>query len=607
MKKLLFILTFLFFLLAPSHVFAQSNTNCSNRYVTLVNPVRARNLWQNKNASSLASQYSIIKQKNLPATWLLQYDVFFDKKVLQEVKSFDFRQERGLFLEISPKLAMDSRVIYPSNTLWYFPNSVFLSAYSQSERIRMIEEVFTKFKKAFGYYPKSVGAWWIDSYSLNYMVGKYGIKTAMIVADQKETDGYSVFGQWWGVPYYPSKANILTPASNIAEKQDITVIQWAERDLTKAYGAGPAFSNFSVQSTDYTTKSLDTKYFNKLVGQYLDCANSLGQITVGVETGVDKKVYLEYEKQLDELVKYPSIKFSTMQQFSSAFNKTYPQFPKEIVLSDETSVWTMTPGFRENKYLKDYVSYNQQISFQDYFVKDGKRALERVLSSKSTQREDISGDFFIFLSILASFFAFYKLRKLDIWFAAILFIVACFGLLLRSEKEFGWLVFYGPVVGNLLLFQLTTIFLTFVLFFVLNKLFSKINLLFIPLAFGIDFLISLPRYIQLGDDKYVGVSLDALRFIGISFSKSSFNFVNKDFISYQAASFLKFDFSKIWDNSYLSFLIYPFLHLGFGLILYFIYKNINPKLRKPFIFIFVILYLSWVYFIFSSDPRVVRN
>src|SRR3990172_4069405 len=226
--KILFLLCLLsiFF---PRLIEAQINERCDNRYVTLVNPVRGRDLWLDKSTKPLFDQYSLIEKHKFSVTWLMQYDVLVDSEIIELTDDFDERQEFGLFLEVSPKFAQDARVLYPHAVAWNDPNAIFLSGYAQSERKRLIDTLFDKFNEMYGYYPKSVGAWWIDSYSLSYMDEKYGIDTVLIVADQKTTDDYGVWGQWWGVPYRPRNENILIPADSPANASGFFVIQWAQR------------------------------------------------------------------------------------------------------------------------------------------------------------------------------------------------------------------------------------------------------------------------------------------------------------------------------------------------------------------------------------------
>jgi hypothetical protein len=116
---------------------------------------------------------------------------------------------------------------------------------------------------------------------------------------QKTTDRYGVWGQWWGVPYVASKANILVPAKNESESSNVAIIQWAQRDLSKAIGAGPEYSNYSMQANDYLDRGLNTDYFMDLSSTYLSCDLPVGQVTVGLETGIEGYRFKnEYEKHV---------------------------------------------------------------------------------------------------------------------------------------------------------------------------------------------------------------------------------------------------------------------------------------------------------------------
>src|SRR4030043_1781326 len=340
MKKsfLFMFLMFISIFFASTLVHAEKVYGCNERYLNLVNPVRGRDLWLDKSLKPIDEQYQAINSYGFSASWLLQYDTLIDNELIVEIKKFDNRQELGVFLEVSPSLAQDSRVIYPHAVAWDDPNAIFLSGYSHSERKNLLTGLFEKFKNNFGYYPKSVGAWWIDSYSLEYIVKKYGIKTAMIVADQKTTDDYGVWGQWWGIPYYPTKANILIPASNSKNMQSVVVIQWAMRDLSKAYGEGTSFSNYSLQANDYLDRGLNTNYFISLANRYLDCNLSLGKITVGLETGMESVKFIsEYKNQLKALSTMKDLDSTTMSEFAGRFGKVYSSNPSQIKLTDNTS------------------------------------------------------------------------------------------------------------------------------------------------------------------------------------------------------------------------------------------------------------------------------
>lgn len=584
---------------------------CDNRFVTLINPVRGRDLWVDKTINPLKNQYELIRKHNFPATWLLQYDVLSDKYLLDEIRKLEQGQEIGAFLEVSQNFAEQSRVLYPHAVPWFSPRAVFLSGYSQSDRRKLIDKLFKEFKLEFGFYPKSVGAWWIDSYSLNYMKDKYGIKTVLIVADQKTTDNYGVWGQWWGMPYYPSYANILTPASSMNNKEDVVILQWAQRDPVLAYGEGAKYSNYSLQANDYTRQGKNTKYFGDLVSVYLDCQNPVGQITVGLETGIESIGYLnEYENQLEYLSGIPNLNTVTMSQFSDRFSKVFPLFPKQFIIDYQDSSWILKIDSRDNPKLKDSIKYQQDVAFSDFFVSDNQGFLNRNLEQLNSKSSLSYFPYFLPVILILGSFLLYK-KLFHLWMMGTLFAVSSFGLILKSNYNLGWQVFYGSVVPYLIYTQVILILVAYLLIWLLYNLkFIKNNSLilwFIPLSFGLDCIIQTLRFSYISGKYYFGFALDNLSFVGFSFSKPfSLEFINRDFPSFLAAALLKFDFTKIWDNLYLSLLVYPLVHISFAIVAgYFIIK-LPHRIRETIIGVFIILTAWHLINIFQADPRLVQ-
>jgi hypothetical protein len=607
----------LFFLNFASLIFAQENsTKCQNRYLTLVNPVRDRGLWYNKELKPLNDQYSYISKNNFAATWLLQYDVLKDEELLNQIKIFDSKQEKGIFLEISPGLAADARVIYPHSTSWYFPQAVFLSGYSQSDRKDLIDVLFEKFKEQFGFYPKSVGAWWIDSFSLNYLYKNYGITSAMIVADQKTTDSYGVWGQWWGMPYYPSKANILSPASSLENKLDVAIIQWAQRDLSLAYGEGTASSNFSLQANDYSKLGKSTDHFINLSQKYLDCRNLLGQITVGLETGIESIGYInEYGRQLESLKNIPNLQAVTMSGFSEKFRAAYPEFPEGNILKDNKSEWFLNSYYRENKYLGDKIIYKSEIAFADYFLPDNSGFLDRVLPVEGPLKKNSGFGTWGLLGAAGIIgILFYKFGFMKVWVQSIFFSFAAFGLILKSHEQYGWWVYYAGKFEPLQIFQIGAIVIPAIVSLGLRRIrltrwirgIRDINPWVFLLVFGVDPILQIARFTFLSGKYYLGIALDSLRFLGISYSKPfNFELVNQDFPSYQAAALLRLDFGKVWDNLLFTFVFYPFIHIFLAIVLGLILSKL-PKKYSELIYVVLALFLIWhISNIINSDPRLV--
>lgn len=366
MKFLFFGLLFL--LLVPFSKIA------SAQFVTVVNPVRISSYTRDPKETLLA-QYKQVKIRKLPATWLLTYDVLTNPDTKLDLLGFDSLQEIGVFLEVTPKLAGSAGVLYSKTDSWHRANAVFLSGYVQADRIKLIDTIFEEFKKNFGYYPKSVGAWWVDSFSLDYMEKKFDLTANLTVADQFSTDGYKLWGQFWSTPFYPGKYHAGMPARTLENKLDLVTIQWAPRDPLNGYGrAGD--STFSTQ--DYFTRNLSDDYFEKLVDLYTkQDENTFGHITIGLEGDFTPEAYESvYSRQLDIVKRKQDggqIKVLTMADFSSWYRNMFPKLsPPHIIETDDIlgkkikSIWFQSPSFRIN-LTHDYESNKTHVNdFRSY-------------------------------------------------------------------------------------------------------------------------------------------------------------------------------------------------------------------------------------------------
>jgi hypothetical protein len=611
MKLLITVIFFILSLITAQDVQARKNSQAP-RFFTLVNPVRGRDRWYDKSLSPISEQYFLIKSHGLSATWLIQYDVMADRDLLDEIKRFNKNQEIGLLLEVSPSLANESRVIYPHGVAWFDPNAIFLSGYSQSERRKIVDKLFETFKAEFGYYPESVGAWWIDSYSLEYMEEKFGIEAALIVANQKTTDNYRVWGQWWGIPYFPSRANILVPATNERNKQDVVIIQWAQRDISRAYGEGPMFSNYSLQANDYSERGENIKYFEYLIDKYLNVDLPIRQVTVGLETGIESvKSFSEYEKQITLLSNLKDVESVTMSQFARIFRNEYKVNPFAVELKDDQSEWILTAKKRQNIQLGDEVYYDQDKSFSDYFVPDHSKFLNRDLSSLDLDPSTL----YLFPFFPAAFVIclFYALKRKigGIYLSLSAFLFSSYILVFRSFTMYGWSVYYGPVVSNIGISKtILAIFLatsTYIAIMKKDMLKKYENIFFLtPLTYGFDFLLFKARYTFLEGYHYLGFSLDALKFLGIKFSENGVSLINQNFSSVQASSLLKFNWMGIWNRNFLWIVVYPVLHIFLGIIFWLLIRKTPRRINYLIVSLAVIFYFSFLIFMFGLDPRAVR-
>lgn len=353
MYRLFFTIAVFLFLL-PAQILAAGPS-----FVTVVNPIRGQEFWEIKNqqpSDAVLGQVKILQDLKVPATWLIRFDALEERKVTSALPSGD---EKGLFLEITPGWAQSSGVKYRKSEAWYAPGSVFLTGYELGEREKLIDVAFERFKQVFGFYPKSVGGWWVDSYSLGYMQKKYGVAASLIVADQYTTDNYQIWGQYWGVPYYPSKVSTLRPAQTLDEKLPVVVSQWAARDPINGYGRYVENSTYSVQVNDYLDYHLLTEgYFARLIDIYtVSDLNRFGQVVVGLENSYTWEKYKDgYGKQikvLDNKRKSGQLSLVTMEEFASWYGSKFKGLsPEHLIVADDPlgsegkSVWFMNPYYR---------------------------------------------------------------------------------------------------------------------------------------------------------------------------------------------------------------------------------------------------------------------
>lgn len=353
---------------SPKKIFA-TGSDSENQFVTIVNPIRVSKYTKNL-PSSFEAQYQETQKRNLPATWLLTYDVLENSEMVARMGNIDKSHELGIFLEVTPNFANKAEIEYNSTDSWHRAHALFLSGYKQEDRKKLIDTVFENFKFIFGYYPRSVGAWWIDSYSLDYMQQKYNIIANLGLADQFATDGYQVWGQYWSTPFIPNKYHAGIPANSLDKKINLVTIEWAPRDPLNGYGLNPA-NNYSTQ--DYFTINLTDDYFAKLLDLYSSKnLNQFGQVTIGLETDLDPPVYSgNYARWLD-IAKSKNVKFLTMSDFAQWYLNNYQITPPQTIITDDLlgsqkkAIWYQSPFYRIGMSYDDKTNISEIFDFRIY-------------------------------------------------------------------------------------------------------------------------------------------------------------------------------------------------------------------------------------------------
>lgn len=120
---------------------------------------------------TVVKQVEIMKKYKLGGTFLLQYDALLDPRYQKLLKSLPRDSfEIGSWWEIPQPLVEKAGLKWRGRYPWDWHADVgFSTGYSPEERIKLVDVYMSDFKRIFGYYPKSVGSWFIDAYTLNYL------------------------------------------------------------------------------------------------------------------------------------------------------------------------------------------------------------------------------------------------------------------------------------------------------------------------------------------------------------------------------------------------------------------------------------------------------
>ncbi len=161
-------------------------------------------------------ELELVNEFDIENTFLLQYDVLYDERYVNLFKeNITDKTELGLWLEIVEPLTSDCDMTYESENGWKWDWHIIPGlpmGYEPKDRAVLLTQAMKKFKETFGFYPKTVGGWLIDTFSINFLSENYDIDAFCICRDQVNTDAYTLVGGYFNAAYYPSKNNMFTPA-----------------------------------------------------------------------------------------------------------------------------------------------------------------------------------------------------------------------------------------------------------------------------------------------------------------------------------------------------------------------------------------------------------
>jgi hypothetical protein len=313
---------------------------------------------------TVVNQFDMMKKYKLGGTFLLQYDALMDVRYQKLLNNLPKEYEIGAWWEIPQPLAEKAGFKWRGRFPWdWHVNVGFSVGYTPEERKKLVDVYFEDFKKIFGYYPISVGSWFIDEVTLKYMYEKYGIVASCNCRDQIGTDGYTLWGGYWNQAYYPSKINSYMPAQNSKNQIPIPIFRMLGSDHLREYDDGiKGESRKQYWTLEPVLKNAggDSAWVDWYLKNFVnDACVNYGYIQAGQENSFTwDKMQKGFNIQIPLIAKLrdeKKIKVETLEESGKWFKKNYKTTPPTSVSAleklnddDRKTVWFDSRFYRAN-------------------------------------------------------------------------------------------------------------------------------------------------------------------------------------------------------------------------------------------------------------------
>ncbi len=326
-------------------------------------------------------QIKLLKEAELPCTWLLQYDALAAGPYVDLLKAeMPAGQEVGLWFEINRMHCDDAGVEFHGRAGWnwdYHSNASLSIGYTQDERIKLADQAMKKFREVWGYYPKSVAAWYIDAFTLDYLGKNYDISASANCKEQYGTDGYTLWGGFFSGGYYPSKNNALLPACDSDNQITVPVFRMLGADPIHQYDSDIAAEAQQVVTLEPVWKNSGGQA--EWVRKFLDMIASspcmtLNYAQAGQENSFGwpamKDGYLNLVDEIKNRRNAGLLIVETLQDTGNWFQKNFKNTPAQtqIALEDTLAGDRRTIWYESRFYRANVIFDGDEIGLRDFQI-----------------------------------------------------------------------------------------------------------------------------------------------------------------------------------------------------------------------------------------------
>jgi hypothetical protein len=330
---------------------------------------------------TVVEQIKIMKRYNLKGSFLLQYDALMDSRYQDLFTGLQTGQfDIGAWWEIPKPLVENSGYKWRGRYPWDWHADVgFATGYTPAEREKLVDTYMGDFKKIFGFYPKSVGSWFIDAHTLKYMHDKYRIIASCNCKDQIGTDGYTLWGGYWNQAYYPSIYNAYMPAQNVENQIPVPIFRMLGSDPIHQYDNGLGGNVQRVVSLEPVYKGGGGNenwckwYFTEFIE---GAAMAYAYVQTGQENSFSwKRMEKGFNIQMPIIAKLRDerkVRVETLAETGKWFKDNYPVTPPTsvTVLRDHSEKNLKTVWFNSRFYRANLLWEKGTLRFRDIHIFD---------------------------------------------------------------------------------------------------------------------------------------------------------------------------------------------------------------------------------------------
>jgi len=389
-------------------------TGRSPRIVNIINFIRhcePRIEWITEDVlyETVVEQIKTMKKHRLKGTFLLQYDALMDVRYQKLLKGLPAEMfEIGAWWEIPQPLVENSGYRWRGRFPWDWHADVgFATGYPPEERVKLVDTYMADFKKIFSCYPKSVGSWFIDAHTLQYMYDRYGIVASCNCKDQIGTDGYTLWGGYWNQGYYPSRKNAYMPAQNAENQIPVPIFRMLGSDPIHQYDSGLGTDRQRVISLEpvYERGGGDADWCRWYFDAFVEgAAMGYGYVQAGQENSFTwNRMSKGFEVQMSMiagLLKKGKVTVQTLGETGKWFKDGYAVTPPTsvTVLKDHSEKNLKTVWFNSRFYRANLLWDQGTMRFRDIHLFD-----ETIASDYLTKRGRSNQCFYYTLPVVDGF------------------------------------------------------------------------------------------------------------------------------------------------------------------------------------------------------------